>query len=409
GQAVSRPAQRTSLTPRQLVDAEAAIQQCNGESLANIVAHYMGLTDRCVAKGADLNQAIRFFEAQYRPEFTSITLMNGIEEFLRTRKGITDSTRENYENGLRLLLKTDPNRPVHSFSVGDLEQSLSKYDNLRTLKSFRRIYSVFFGWALRHHYCLENPCVRFDKLPNDLGEVVILKFTAVERLLFAAMKYQGGVSVAAVAIGLFAGLRPSELADLRPEDIGANGIRVVGGKLRRKLKRTVPISENLAEWLKEYPFKELPDAWDYKMKVLKRATDAARWVQDIIRHTSLSYQAERDKNEALTAYNCGTSPKMMDVHYKDSIDNPGLVREFWKLTPSRISGLDLQVGLPDRKTIAWPAKATLSKLVWAKSLVNAAAEIGVSDVALRKRCLALGVSLPPHGHWIKRPRRGNAA
>ena len=41
------------------------------------------------------------------------------------------------------------------------------------------------------------------------------------------------------------------------------------------------------------------------------------------------------------------------------------------------------------------------KLVWQKPLIHAAREIGVSDVALRKRCLKLGINLPRQGHWLR--------
>ena len=78
--------------------------------------------------------------------------------------------------------------------------------------------------------------------------------------------------------------------------------------MRRKLKRTVPIPPVLAAWLKKYPFKGLPTGWDYKMKELKKATKAKKWVQDIIRHTSLSFQTERDKDEAITAFQLAAPP-----------------------------------------------------------------------------------------------------
>ena len=57
--------------------------------------------------------------------------------------------------------------------------------------------------------------------------------------------------------------------------------------------------------------------------------------------------------------------------------------------------------------VASGAKAALKKLVWEKPLRHAAADIGVSDVAQKKRCVKLGIRLPPRGHWA-RQRRGRA-
>ncbi len=49
----------------------------------------------------------------------------------------------------------------------------------------------------------------------------------------------------------------------------------------------------------------------------------------------------------------------------------------------------------------WPDKVKFKKLVWQKPLVHAAADIGVSDVALKKHCVKLGIDLPPPGHWVR--------
>ena len=398
----------TLLSPEQLSDAEAAVQHLDGASLSKVVTHYLNLRARTRDKGADLDQAISFFETRYRPETSTITILNAKEEFLRTRQGISTATRGNYEVGLRLLLRDDPNRFVHAFTVADLEASISQYTNLRSQRSFRQIFSVFFGWAVRHHYCLENPCERFDKLPRDMSQISVLSLDETGRLLSAALTYQNGVMTAPVAIGLFAGLRPSELADLKEEDIGETGIRVSGGKLRRKLKRTAPIPPNLVAWLKEYPFRGLPQGWDYKMKQLKKATRAAKWVPDIIRHTSISFQTERDRNEALTAYNCGTSIQMMNLHYRNTIDDAKAVEAFWSMTPANLLAQKLKVTLPTTRKVRWPAKAQLKKMVWERPMIHVAKDLGVSGVALKKHCVKLDLELPPRGYWLRRrPNRSS--
>ena len=171
---------------------------------------------------------------------------------------------------------------------------------------------------------------------------------------------------------------------------------------RRKLKRTVPVPPILEKWLKAYPFTEVPkpDALAYRMRVLRNATMAKRWVQDVLRHTSITYQAERDRNEGVTAFNNGTSKQMMDQHYRDVIDDPEVVMEFWALTPESLS--KVKVVLPGHSEVDWPNKAQLKNLVWQKPLIHAAADIGVSDVALKKRCARLGIELPPRGYWLRK-------
>lgn len=255
--------------------------------------------------------------------------------------------------------------------MGDLEESVSHLSNVRSKKSFYVIYSVFFGWAQRHHYCLENPCKRLDKLPKDMTQIAMLSLEEVRRLLYAAVIHQDSVAVPSIAIGIFAGLRPSEIADLKTEDVNAKMIRVTGDKLRRKLKCSVPVPPVLAAWLAKYPFTGLPGGWAYKMKALKKATQATKWVQDIIRHTSITFQTERDKNEALTAYNCGTSIQMMNQHYRNTIDDEKSIKAFLELTPAKLMAKKPNIELPSKPKVPWPEKKALLKLVWEKPLIHA--------------------------------------
>ena len=405
GKVEHRRALRTSLTIEQLTDAEAAVQHLGDGGLSKVVAHYQALEQRALAKGVNLDEAFSFFEARYRPETKAISVLNAHTEFLAGRADIEKRTRKNYESSLKLLMKSDPNKLVHAFQVSDLESILSRFTNLSSRRSHRRIFSIFFGWCVRHHYCLEDPCRRLDKLPKDTSKIVALSFDEVKRLLAAALRYQDGVAAAGVAISMFAGLRPSELVDLKAEDVTSERIRVSGGKLRRTLKRSVPLAPVLAAWLKRYPFKGLPAGWNYKLKVLKVATGAKHWVPDIIRHTSITFQAERDENEGLTAFNCGTSKSMLDRHYRKTVDDLKLVDQFWKLTPEAIlADKTLTVKLPVKERVGWPSKTALRSLVWSKPLVHAAEDIGVSNVALKKHCVKVGIDLPPAGHWIRQKR-----
>lgn len=51
--------------------------------------------------------------------------------------------------------------------------------------------------------------------------------------------------------------------------------------------------------------------------------------------------------------------------------------------------------------IIWPSKEELEKLLWEKSTVKIAEELGVSDNAVAKYCKKLGLTKPPRGYWAK--------
>lgn len=401
GQTAPAQLKRTRLTDEQLADAEAAIKTADGRRVSEIVSHYLNLEKRLKSRSLGIDAAVSFTESHYREELVSVSILNAKDEFIESRSDREIRTKQFYESTLRLLLKPDPNKELSAFTVADLEKILKRYKNPNTKRAYRTAISVFFSWAVRHRYCLENPCDRLDKLPRDMTQISALSLEECKRLLYAATQLHDGAAASCLAIGIFSGLRPSEIADLSPEDILKDRIRVSGGKLRRKLKRTVPVSPVLSAWLDRYPFSGLPQGWDYKMKALKKSTKAKKWVQDIIRHTSITFQTERDKNEALTAYNCGTSIQMMNRHYRDSIDDEKAVKEFWSLTPTKILAKKEKVELPVRTRVDWPPKKVLEKLVWKKPLKHAAADIGVSDVALKKHCVKLGLALPPRGYWLR--------
>jgi len=46
-------------------------------------------------------------------------------------------------------------------------------------------------------------------------------------------------------------------------------------------------------------------------------------------------------------------------------------------------------------------RSKLYKLVWTKPVREVAAEFGISDVALAKRCRAINIPLPGHGYRAK--------
>lgn len=237
-----RQAIRTSLGHQEPADAEAALQRVSsGKLLSEVVAYYQGLRARAQWKGVDLDQALSFVESRYRPETREASILNATDESLNPRTGVTKHAGRHYRNGLRLLLWPDPNKPLHAIGVTDLESVLSAYKNLTSKRTYRRTFSVFFNWAVRHHYCFEDPCKRLDRQPKQMTKIEVLNRDEIKRLLWTAANFQGGSAAASIAIGLFAGLRPSKLAELSPTDIAADRIKVAGGRLRRTLNRSVPI------------------------------------------------------------------------------------------------------------------------------------------------------------------------
>ncbi|MDA9589997.1 hypothetical protein N9R65_04340 [Opitutales bacterium] len=401
--------QRTRLTSEQLADAETALSHSSNHPLSQQVSHYQALQQRVAAvSDIGIESAIAFYEQHYRPDMLELPVHTAIARFLDSRKGVVSQTKDYYAKCTKVLSRQDPNKLLHKFTTQDVETALAKYCTKGAYRTYRRGINVFFNWAVRAKHCLENPCDHMERAPKQNRQVAILRLEEIKRLLKATTVLQNGAAAASIAILLFAGLRPSELEDLKKQDVRKDYIVVSGGKLRGRSKRRVAIPAVLREWLNQYPFEKLPSGWYYKLAQLKKATVAKKWVSDILRHTSISFQLERDKNEAEVAFNNGTSVGMINLHYRDLIEAPEANTEFWKLTPKKVEKVKLKASIPGHKEVQWPTDAKLKKLVWAKPLSRLAVDLDVSDSAIRKRCKQHGIELPKNGHWQREFQRAKS-
>lgn len=132
-----------------------------------------------------------------------------------------------------------------------------------------------------------------------------------------------------VAIGLFAGLRPFELAypgehrSLRWEDIDfeKSYIKVraeVDGKNR--IARYVKMSPNLTEWLLPHRKRKgkiaMTRAAVIVSKDLRDKGVITSWENDVMRHSFCSYLLAKEQNIGLVAEQAGNSPEMIKKHYR---------------------------------------------------------------------------------------------
>jgi hypothetical protein len=80
-----------------------------------------------------------------------------------------------------------------------------------------------------------------------------------------------------------------------------------------------------------------------------------------------------------------------------------------KTTDKRVQQQAPKTLMPPRRRVSkprplkgvWPADEELRRLVWERPATAVAKEVGVSSVAVKKRCKAKGIMTPPRGHWSK--------
>jgi integrase len=151
-----------------------------------------------------------------------------------------------------------------------------------------------------------------------------------------------------VSIGLFAGLRPTEMTRLEWSHVRLSErvILVNADASKTSQKRFVDISDNLLAWLTPIVKESGPlaprslsvrvrEAWR-KTKDYERGK-IETWPQDGMRHSYASYHLAQHKNAPLTSLQMGhTSPQMLFNHYRNLVLAADAER-YWNITPDEVA------------------------------------------------------------------------
>lgn len=140
-----------------------------------------------------------------------------------------------------------------------------------------------------------------------------------------------------IAIGAFAGLRPSEIERLHWWDISENCIILGRGLTKTKRRRVVPITDNLQAWLgARTPNSPLntPVVGTRMHRKLEQACRAAglEWPHNALRHSSISYSMALTKDAAAVAEAHGHSISRMQESYKANVTE-SCAREWFAIMP----------------------------------------------------------------------------
>ena len=197
----------------------------------------------------------------------------------------------------------------------------------------------------------------------DRGEPEIIPIEKVRALLSSAESYKDGVILPYVAIGLFAGIRPTELSRISWKNIDLDdGTITLDAKIAKMRGRRVvdmvcltekdqdgadhKLPANLIDWLLPYAPKKTPirgKNWRRDFDAVKRLAGydgreekkkdgLLPWTQDLMRHTAISNHLAMFKHEGQTAVWAGNSPDVIQQHYKGLVKSKD-AEEFWGIRP----------------------------------------------------------------------------
>lgn len=327
-----------SLSPKELGECQDALRRLKGHG--------------------SLTEAVDYFLKHANPAGGTKTWSEIEKDFLTSRRaiGCKPKTIVQYESYFRVIGAEWGEENLSEIKRQDIEDWLAESDwSPRTRKNYLVTLTTVFAWAMEREYCPTNPPARIQRPILDDNAPGILTPVQAEALLQTAKECLPEM-VAPIAIGLFAGLRRSELCalDWSEIDLAAGHIEVKGIKAKTRQRRLVSISDNLAEWLRPYSQGSGPvafnvDLFGEKLRHLVQGrpkTDddpgrpaiVAEWPHNALRHSFGSYFFGKSKNENLTAAEMGNSPAMVFKHYR-ALVKPPEVERYWAIKPAQPANL----------------------------------------------------------------------
>lgn len=316
--------QASKLSDADLLDAAAAL----------------GVLQRRVS----LETAATFYMHHNHPDGGKTTVAEAVDQFLQSRadKGCRPITVKGYGDKLKMFRRDMDGRQMAHTTVAILEKWLQGHRfGMETRKSYLRTLRAFFQWAQKRRYVAENPARSIDLPKVDKKRVDFLSVSDAERLL-ASAQCEKPELVPYVALGLFAGLRPSEIhgdrtghapLDWRMIDFDRKLIDVEPEQTKTRDGRNVTMSANLVEWLLPYRQKHGPIVYNRSafLTVLKKS--GILYTKDVMRHTFGTMHRAMYRNEGETAIQMGDTIKTVKTHYVNPRVEQSTAEAFWAIRP----------------------------------------------------------------------------
>ncbi len=296
---------------------------------------------RLAPSGTSLSEAVSFYLRHAQPKGGTKLARDTASEFVESKEKSGKKFR--YVKAIRIAFgifnQTFGDRPMNEIHRKAIEDWLdSRQFALVTRRNYLRDIGMLFSFAVERGYCAENPVAQIERPTLTDKPPEIFTVNEAAQLLAAAQMHAKLELVPYVAIGLFAGLRASELDALawKEVNLAERMIEVTAIKAKTRKRRILDISANLAAWLSPYAGAEgaiAPCCWRERLQKLSKLASLERWPQNVLRHSFASYHLAKHKNAALTALQLGhADTTMLFAHYRELV-KPAAAERYWEIVP----------------------------------------------------------------------------
>src|SRR5205823_787332 len=141
----------------------------------------------------------------------------------------------------------------------------------------------------------------------------------------------------------FAGVRAAEMEklDWSEIDFESGHIEIRAAKSKTRKRRLIPISDNLAAWIR--PVAKLrgpvvPTQLRKQFDAVKARAKLQDWPQNAMRHSYGSYRLAQCQDAARVSLEMGNSPQMIFDHYRELV-KPKQSERFWNIRPATVQNV----------------------------------------------------------------------
>jgi integrase len=327
---------------------QETIKRQLGAAAFNLTSSQLGEAQNALKRlgevGRSLTEAVDYFLRHALPAGGTRNLTEIAQEFIQHRRSFKDCkvrTITQYESYFKVIKEEFGDVNLSELKRADIEDWLGEMDwSPRTRKNYLVTLTTIFNFALKRDYCGTNAAATIERPILDDKPPGILTIEQTTALLAEAIKSRPEMIVG-VAIGLFGGLRRSEICALDWSEIDLEGRTIVvkGTKAKTRKRRVVSVSDNLLDWLKPFAQAQGPvapnvDAFGEKLKELADDAEVTPWPHNALRHSFGSFFYARSKNENLTAAEMGNTPQVIFKHYR-ALVKPKETESYWKMQPPK--------------------------------------------------------------------------
>lgn len=289
--------------------------------------------------GVSLRQAVEVAAPVLRSGAERVRLGAFLADFAAEKSASwRAASKKNFHYASAMLLEEfGQDTPLSALVAADLGRWLvARFPSASYRAHTFRTLAPAFNWGVRRGILERSPFDGVERPRLTRQAIDVLTPEEAER----AMRCCPPDCVAAVALMLFGGVRPGEVARLTWGDVRADFVHLRPGVTKTAQVRNVEVTATLGAWLGvsckgTEDQAVVPGDWKRKSQAWRRVAGLARR-QDVLRHSYATYHLAMWRDEAALRENMGHS-RGSDVlfrHYRAAA-TPAEAEAFWSILPTR--------------------------------------------------------------------------